>query len=234
MKIMLVLAGFLLMIAYFVISTSDMAQAWEVLGVGTGSLIGGDLTDPEDDGNPEVDDGYNAIFSSNDEPGFGGGEFAFNVFDNILGPSNDKWCCGPGGGIPEEGLYITVELEEPAALTHFTVSSANDTPTRDPTNWAIQGSNDGENFTDIFSYEGDSLWPLRLQVVLFEAPEDFDVQKTAYKYIRFVCYDTVANPAGAYYQVGEIEYFVGPGAAVDPKASLTTTWSRVKTNALSR
>ena len=55
MKIMLVLAGFVLMIAYFVISTSDMAQAEEVLGTGTGELLGGDLTDPEDDGDPEAE-----------------------------------------------------------------------------------------------------------------------------------------------------------------------------------
>ena len=91
MKIILVLAGVVLMIA-FVISTSNLVQAEEVLGVGTDSLLGGDLTDPEDDGNPEADDGYDAIFTANDEPGFGGGEFAFNVFDNRLGPSNDKWC----------------------------------------------------------------------------------------------------------------------------------------------
>ena len=48
MKIMLVLAGFVLMIAYCVIGTSDMAQAEEVLGTGTDSLLGGDLTDPEE------------------------------------------------------------------------------------------------------------------------------------------------------------------------------------------
>ena len=92
MKIILVLVGFVLMIAYSVIGTSDMAQAEEVLGVGTDSLLGGDLTDLEDDGNPEADDGYDAIFTANDEPGFAGGEFAFNVFDNQLGPGNAKWC----------------------------------------------------------------------------------------------------------------------------------------------
>ena len=92
MKIMSVLAGFVLMIAFCVISTSNLAQAEEVLGVGTDSLLGGDLTDPEDDGNPEADDGYDAIFTANDEPGFAGGEFAFNVFDNTLGPGNAKWC----------------------------------------------------------------------------------------------------------------------------------------------
>ena len=83
MKIISVLTGLVLMMA-FAISTSDMAQAEEVLGTGTASLIGGDLTDPEDDGAADADEGYNAIFSSNEEPGFGGGEFSFNVFDNIL------------------------------------------------------------------------------------------------------------------------------------------------------
>ena len=230
MKNMLILAGFVFVVACLVISTSDMAQAWEILGTGTGSLLGGDLTDPEDDGNPEADEGYNVIFSSNEEPGFGGGEFSFNVFDNILGPGNDKWCCGPGGGIPEEGLYITVELEDPVALTHFTVSSANDVPERDPTVWAVQGSKDGKNFTDIFSYDGKALWNQRLQVILFKAPEDFKVQQTAYKFIRFVCFNTASNPAGAYYQVGEIEYFGGPGSAVDSKAKLTATWGSLKNN----
>ena len=92
MKTMMVLAGFVLMITGFVISAIDIAQAEKILGTGTGSLLGGDLTDPEDDGDPEADKGYNAIFSANDEPGFGGGESAFNVFDNVLGPGNAKWC----------------------------------------------------------------------------------------------------------------------------------------------
>ena len=232
MKSMLVLAGLVLMIAYFVISTSDMAQAWKVLGIGTGALIGGDLTDPEDDGDPEQDRNYNAKFSANDEPGFGGGEFAFNVFDNLLGPSNDKWCCGRGGGIPEEGLHVTAELEKPHRLTHFTVASANDVPGRDPTVWEVQGSNDGKKFTTIFSHDGASLWgDMRLQVILFEAGKDFDAQRTGYQFFRHVTFDTATNPAGAYFQIGEIEYFGEPGGtAVDPKAKLTTTWGSLKNN----
>ena len=94
MKIMLVLTGVVLLITFCVFSTSDMVQAEEVLGTGTAALLGGDLTDPENDGAPDADEGYNAIFSANEEPGFGGGEFSFNVFDNLLGGGNAKWCCG--------------------------------------------------------------------------------------------------------------------------------------------
>ena len=229
MKIIAVLAGIVLMIACLVISTNDIARAEEVLGTGTESLLGGDLTDPEDDGNPEADEGYNAVFTANEEPGFGGGEFSFNVFDNRLGPSNDKWCCGRGGGIPDEGLWITAEFEEAYALTHFTLSSANDVPARDPTVWEVQGSNDGESFETIFANDGDSFWDERLQVVLFEAGTDFEVQTTAYRFLRHVTFDTASNPAGAYFQIGEIEYFGDANLTpVDPKAKLTTTWGGIK------
>ena len=226
---MLVLSAIVLLTVCCVIITNNMALAEEVLGTGTDALLGGDLIDPEDDGQPDADEGYNAIFSANEEPGFGGGEFSFNVFDNILGGGNAKWCCGRGGGIPEEGLHVTAEFEQAYALTHFTVSSANDVPARDPTVWEVQGSNDGENFTTIFSHDGDSVWTQRLQVVLFEAGDDFDVQTTAYKFLRHVTLNTASNPAGAYFQLAEIEYFGKQNlTSVDPKAKLTTTWGSIK------
>ena len=87
MKFMFILAGFVLMIAFCVISTSDIAQAEEVLGTGTAKLLGGDLTDPEDDGEPEADEGYNAIFSANDEPGFAGGNLRLTSSIISLAPA---------------------------------------------------------------------------------------------------------------------------------------------------
>ena len=67
----------------------------EVLGIGTAALLGGDLTDPEDDGNEAAGDtdpswNWKAIFA-NSEPGFNGvalpgtpagTERSYNVFDN--------------------------------------------------------------------------------------------------------------------------------------------------------
>ena len=69
----------------------------------------------------------------------------------------------------------------------------------------------------------------RLQVVLFEAGADFEVQTTGYRFFRHVTLDTASNPAGAYFQIGEIEYFGDANlTAVDPKAKLTTTWGSIK------
>jgi len=189
------------------LSFSNRAPAVEILGTGTDALLGNDLTDFEDDGLSDEDVGYDATFFANDEPGFGGGESAFNVFDNRLGPGNDKWCCGVSGGFPTEGLWVGAQLDiGPTFLTHFTVSSANDSPGRDPTEWSFQGSNDGVNYTDIYTQSG-SVWDERLQVALFSAGTDFPAQTTAYEYFRMVTFDSENNPTGAYHQIGEIEIF---------------------------
>ncbi len=195
------------------------AHAYELLGVGTEFLIGGDLTDPEDDGNPEAPDvdegslheGYDAVFASSEEPGFGGGEFAYNVFDNVVGGGNDKWCCG--AAFP---LWITATFPEPIVLESFTIAAANDTPTRDPRIWEMQGSNDGVNFETIFRQEDAdaALWNERLEVLHFKSGEDFPPVAKDYTTFRFFVEATGAT-TGAFYQVGEIELFGRTGGLTD-------------------
>lgn len=66
-----------------------------VLGTGSAALLGRDLTDVDDVHNegayspPGNFGGFDARFFSSDEPSFGGGESAFNVFDNAVGGGND-------------------------------------------------------------------------------------------------------------------------------------------------
>lgn len=187
--------------------------AFEVLGEGTEALIGGDLTDPEDDGDPEDDTNYDAVFDAVEEAGFGGGESAFNVFDNVVGGGNDKWCCGDGP-FP---LWVQATFDQAVVLTHFTVASANDTPGRDPRVWEIQGSNDGETFETIFRQEDEdaSLWgDTRLQVIRFDSGEDFTPVTKAYTTLRFVT-ESTGLTSGAKYQVGEIEFFGVFGGLTD-------------------
>ena len=197
---------------------STQVHAFDVLGTGTGSLLGNDLTDLGNDGdenlyNPPADlGGFDAEFFSSDEPGFGGGEFAFNVFDNLLGPGNDKWCCG--SQLPQ---IVGASLSEPYFLTHFTVSSANDVPDRDPRVWSIEGSNDGVDWSTIFSQTDPdaSLWTERLQVLKFDAGTDFDPPDTAYSQFRLNV-EATGLSAGAFFQVGEVEFF---GEAVPEPSS---------------
>lgn len=187
--------------------------AVEILGTETASLIGGDLTDPENDGLDEtgaaLDPSWNWIgIDSSVKPDFGSPEQAFNIFDNVIGGGDAKWCCDDA--TLDNPMWVAVQFEEPVSLTHFTVTSGNDTPDRDPTDWAIQGSNDGVTYTDIYHFTDTVVpWDARNQVVKFTLP----TPSLAYTFIRYIAYET----PGTLHQLNEIEYFgiVGGAAQED-------------------
>jgi len=179
-----------------------MAQTVEALGIGTVALLGGDLTDPENDGNEAAgpfDSSWNwRAITSNNEPGFGGGEFAFNLFDNRVGGGNDKWCCDDATFA--NPLWVNVEFHQPVSLTHFTATSGDDDPTRDPRDFRVQGSNDGVNYTDIYVRSSDTApWNQRNQVLKFTLAQP----APPYLHIRWVSLDT----SGSLHQLNEVEYF---------------------------
>jgi hypothetical protein len=176
------------------------ANASVILGEETQALIGGDLTDPENDGFVNSYVNYNATFRSSVKSGFGGREKAFNVFDNTLTGGNGKWCCN-GGDVWVEADFGTDRY----ILDMFTLSSANDRSNRDSDQWRILGSNDGINYTALYSYDeaGQSIWNKRLQVVQFSNNNDYNIT-TAYSIFR---YQSTSVVAGSQHQLGEIEFF---------------------------
>ncbi|MCA9213785.1 MAG: hypothetical protein KDB27_12010 [Planctomycetales bacterium] len=200
-------------------------------------LIGSDLTDVGDDGvelsyNPPTTlGGFDAVFSSSEEPGFEGGEFAFNVFDNKVGGGNDTWCCGDLGVFPDEPLWVQADFTNsiaapgPVTLTAFTLTSGNDIPGRDPLVWEIQGSNNGVNFTTIFRQDSPtSVWTERNQTVKFSptnpaGQEDPFLTNESFNVIRFAVEQT-SLPAGASFKLNEIELF-GTTAIPEPSAATT-------------
>lgn len=181
------------------------AQASVVRGTGTGALVGGDLTDPENNGNPDAYINYNAVFRSSDGSAFYN-EGPFNVFDNRVGGGVDKWCCGTGN-VWVEADFGTSKY----TLTSFTAASANDVAERDSLNWQIQGSNDGITYTTIFSYVSNvSVWTDRQQVVQFFAGADY-ASPAAYSIFRYQSNYTGTNM----HQIGELEFF-GTKAVPEP------------------
>ena len=204
-----------LVVAFALCTVGQQAEAVVVLGNGTGALLGGDLTDPENDGAADADINYNATFRANDEPGFGGGEFSFNVFDNRLGGGNNKWCCNKADG---KTLWVEADFgSRQYILTHFTLSSDNDSGTnRDPDIWQIQGSNDGVNYTTIFAYSANGTSPFSLapgsveqKVLLYEAGVDF-ARPPQYSIFRYEVSSSVNNNN---HSLGEIEFFGVPEPA---------------------
>src|SRR5690349_11570050 len=98
------------------------------LGTGTAALLGGDLTDPENDGidapGAATDPSWNWVsIDASVEPDFEGAEDAFNVFDNKVGDTNNKWCCDdPTDDVP---VWVAVEFANPVSITHFTITTGN-------------------------------------------------------------------------------------------------------------
>ena len=203
------------------------------------NLLGGDLTDPEEDGvegdtipadgeTPQTagtNFNWVSIAASSEEyfHGFGGNEGSFDLFDNQIGGGAAKVCCN---GAPQD---VTVEFEEPVSLTHFTLTSSNDTPARDPLDFQIQGSNDGINFETIFERKDDtSFWNgTRNSTVRIDLPFASD----SYKFIRY----DVTRTGGGNHALSEIEYFGEAGPVTPPEITsidfdletnqVTLTWN---------
>ena len=158
---------------------SNKANAYTSLGTGDSSLLGGDLTDPDDKLEPNLDCGAgteeqlrpkNATWvKMTCAPANGPGEIgnqqhpyqswvgtpASAIFWNV--PETKNWYVsfrdgGYGGPTRETPYFCAVELSKPYILTHFTINNSTAMPGRDPKSWAIQGSNSGrkDDWTDIF------------------------------------------------------------------------------------
>ena len=81
-----------------------------------------------------------------------GGESVEKIAD---ASSSTKWFAGvsPSGGSPLAAVY---EYGSPTQFTTYTVTSANDEPSRDPRDWNIAGSNNGSTWTPIGGETGQS------------------------------------------------------------------------------
>ncbi len=181
--------------------SSNPIQAYTVLGTNTSSLLGGDLTDPEDNGTDGSNSNWNwtSIDASSEEAW--SGEGSFNVFDNKVGSGDNKWCCnGPT-------QWISVGFSQAYVLTHFTITSGNDSSSRDPDIFKIQGSNNGSDWTDIYSYSNNNTSPwgsTRNRVIKWTGGGDDYATPSAYSYFRYYVTSVVS---GSMHQINEIEYF---------------------------
>ncbi|HUS36738.1 MAG TPA: LamG-like jellyroll fold domain-containing protein [Verrucomicrobiae bacterium] len=200
----------LLLLSLLQANASDIATI-QILGTGAESLLKGDLTDPDNNGldalGAATDPSWNWVsINSSHEPDFEGGENSFNIFDNKVGGGNDKWCCDdPTVDAP---VWVAVEFANPVSLTHFTVTSGNDSPDRDPTDWQIQGSNDGTTYFPIYSFQDSTAsWATatRNQVIKFTLLSP----SAPYKFIRYIAFAT----PGTLHQINEIEYFGATGGS---------------------
>jgi uncharacterized protein with beta-barrel porin domain len=201
----------------FSILNISTLKAATSLGSGSGSnnkLIGGDLTDPEDNGVDGSDTNWNWTSIVASEENYWTSEGAYNVFDNKVDGGDAKWCCG---GAP---VWVYVQFSQTYVLSHFTITSGNDVPNRDPDIWRIQGSNDGTNWTDIFLYDNDGVSPFsaRHETIRYDGSGTDFSTPAAYSYFRYYVNSTITNGA---HQINELEFFGNPDSTAPTLSSST-------------
>lgn len=91
-------------------------------------------------------------------------------------------------------FWATLQFEEEKVVNFYQLTSGNDAPDRDPRDWEILGSNDGENW-EVLDERSDQTFSDRNQTREFYFEND-----TAYTHYRF---NVVNNNGGGLFQMSE-------------------------------
>ncbi|HEX6961519.1 MAG TPA: lamin tail domain-containing protein [Lacipirellula sp.] len=180
-------------------------------------LIGGDLTDPEEDGT------LSGTWTAGGFPGSPQNEEPPKALDN---DTNTKWLA-----FQPSGTYYGFRFAngERHAVNAYTMTSANDAPDRDPYSWTLSGSNDGVNYTVVDTRTVQD-FAGRFETRLYEFSNT-----TAYEYYRFdlqTQFGVTGQNQPVAIQVAEFELFendidFSPAIDLDLEASYGATPSSI-------
>ncbi len=123
--------------------------------------------------------------SNNNSPGHGN-ENVDKIIDN---DPNTKYLTF------QSTAWVIWQMERPFAATRYTLTSANDDPSRDPKNWTIEGSNDGVNWTVLDSQSNFPQFPQRRHRITFQMSN-----RTEYTHYRL---NVTANHGGSIFQLAD-------------------------------
>jgi predicted alpha-1,2-mannosidase len=132
------------------------------------------------------------------------GEFAEagEVKENLIdGDLQSKWLVFARTG------WVQFRLSEPIRVVHYALSSANDAPERDPRDWTLQGSHDGQTWTTLDS-QADQTFGER-----FETKEYRFENTEAYLHYRL---DVTRNSGADIVQLAEVQLSNGDTAPPPP------------------
>lgn len=121
-----------------------------------------------------------------------GGEGIDKLVD---GDINSKYLAGA------RTTWMMFKTNDPAIVTRYSLTSANDARERDPKNWTLQASNDGVNWT-VLDQRQDIAFPIRFQTQTFE----IEGNDTLYQYYKL---DVTENAGSSIFQLAEWTLF-GP------------------------
>jgi hypothetical protein len=126
------------------------------------------------------------------------------------GSPSTKWLAFQSAG------WLRAQLSEPVAVVDYALTSANDSPERDPRDWQLQGSQDGESWTTLDTQTGQDFSDR------FQTKEYRFANATAYRYYRL---NVTANHSGGLIQLAELQLSDGdttPPPPSDMKAFISS------------
>ncbi|WP_209622295.1 GH92 family glycosyl hydrolase [Saccharothrix coeruleofusca] len=136
------------------------------------------------------------------------GEVKENLVDGNI---TSKWLAFTRTG------WVRFTFSEPATVKRYALSSANDERPRDPKDWTLSGSNDGQNWTALDTRAGEA-FAERHQTNVYEVPGN----TTAYRHYRL---DITANTgAPDATQLAEVQF--SDGSDAPPPQNMRTTVGR--------
>ena len=153
------------------------------------------------------------------------GEVKENLND---GDVNTKWL------VFTSTAWVRYKLAEPVAVVHYALSSANDSPERDPRDWRLQGSADGQTWTTVDTRAGESF------STRFQTKEYRFTNTVAYLYYRL---DITQNGGGDIIQLAEwqlsngdttppppssMKSLIGKGPASSPTAKTSVGYTGLR------
>ena len=115
-----------------------------------------------------------------------------------------------------EPAWLQAELSEPVAVVDYALTSANDAPERDPKDWKLQGSQDGQSWTTLDTQTGQDFGDR------FQTKEYHFTNTTAYSFYRL---DITANHGDGLIQLAELQLSNGdttPPPPSDMKADVSS------------
>ncbi|MFD4555416.1 GH92 family glycosyl hydrolase [Streptomyces sp. NPDC058469] len=134
----------------------------------------------------------------------GGGEVKENLVD---GESGTKWLTFEPTG------WVEFDLDKPAKIVTYALTSANDFAERDPKDWTLSGSTDGKDWKTLDTRSGESFAD-RFQTKSYDLAEPAEYQ-------HFRLDITKNNGASGILQLADVQFSTGGSTAPVPEDMLS-------------
>jgi hypothetical protein len=133
-----------------------------------------------------------------------------SVTSIIDGSTSTKWLASHAVG--EGPWWAVYELDSPQTVTHYVIDSANDATDRDPTDWQVQGSNDGTTWITLDERHNQVFQNQRRLEYDYTIPA---ANVGAYKFYRLYITDKASGnwEAGGMMQISEWQLYIDSGTA---------------------